>query len=173
MSISELSTVAGASCSASCAVAARLEADRVDAAVDLRHAEDLLDLVLGSPLVRSTVSQPKLRACASRSAFMSPTITTAAPSSCALVRRGQPDRAGAGDVDRGPDADAGGTAPWKPVGKMSDSIVRSMIFSRAWSLSGNFNRFQSAYGHHHVLGLAADPAAHVHVAVGRARAGRG
>jgi hypothetical protein len=38
------------------------------------------------------------------------------------------------------------TAPWKPVGKMSDSIVRSRIFSIAWSRSGNFNRFQSAYG---------------------------
>ena len=35
-------------------------------------------------------------------------------------------------------------APWKPVGKMSDSIVRSVIFSIAWSLSGNTNRFQSA-----------------------------
>src|SRR5215217_5199220 len=29
---------------------------------------------------------------------------------------------------------------------MSDSIVRSRIFSIAWSLSGNFRRFQSAYG---------------------------
>ena len=45
-SMIELSTVAGASCSASVAVAAGLEADGVDAAVDLGHAEDLLDLVL-------------------------------------------------------------------------------------------------------------------------------
>ena len=30
---------------------------------------------------------------------------------------------------------------------MSDSIVRSRIFSIAWSLSGNFRRFQSAYGY--------------------------
>ena len=40
--ISELSTVAGTSSSASLAVAAGLEADGVDAAVDLGHAEDLL-----------------------------------------------------------------------------------------------------------------------------------
>ena len=45
-SISELSTWPGASASASCAVPAGLEADRVDGAVDLRLAEDLLDLVL-------------------------------------------------------------------------------------------------------------------------------
>jgi hypothetical protein len=36
--------------------------------------------------------------------------------------------------------------PWYPVGKMSDSMARSRIFSMAWSLSGNFRRFQSAYG---------------------------
>jgi len=35
----------------------------------------------------------------------------------------------------------------------------------ALALSGNFSRFQWA---HHVFGLAADPAAHIHVAVGRA-----
>jgi hypothetical protein len=35
-------------------------------------------------------------------------------------------------------------APWNPVGKMSDSMVRSRIFSIAWSLSGNLSRFQSA-----------------------------
>jgi hypothetical protein len=29
---------------------------------------------------------------------------------------------------------------------MSDSIARSRIFAIAWSLSGNFSRFQSAYG---------------------------
>ncbi len=38
------------------------------------------------------------------------------------------------------------TAPWKPVGKMSESMVRSLTFSMAWSRSGNFSRFQSAYG---------------------------
>src|SRR5207344_2943621 len=36
--------------------------------------------------------------------------------------------------------------PWYPVGKMSDSMVRSRIFASAWSLSGNFSTFQSAYG---------------------------
>ena len=37
----------------------------------------------GSPLEMSTVSQPKLFACFRRSGIMSPTMTTAAPSSSA------------------------------------------------------------------------------------------
>ena len=41
-------------------------------------------------LVRSTVSQPKLAACLSRSAFMSPTMTTDAPSSCAEYAQARP-----------------------------------------------------------------------------------
>ena len=89
-SIIELSTVAGPLAGVR-AVPARLEADGVDGAVDLRHAEDLLDLVLRRrPCAESTVSQPKLRACASRSAFRSPTITTAAPSSCAECAAARP-----------------------------------------------------------------------------------
>ena len=55
---------------------------------------------------------------------------------------------------------------------MSESIVRSRIFSSACSLSGNFRQLKSAYGHHHELGLASGPAAHVHVAVRPARPGR-
>src|SRR5690625_6603712 len=33
-----------------------------------------------------------------------------------------------------------------PVGKMSESMVRSSIFSSAWSRSGNFSALKSAYG---------------------------
>ena len=42
------------------------------------------------PELRSTVSQPKLAAWASRSAFMSPTMTTEAPSSCAEYAAARP-----------------------------------------------------------------------------------
>ena len=62
----------------------RLEADRVDGGVDLRHAEDLLDLVLRVALGRCRPSRS--RSCAPARAARgcrSPTITTAAPSSCA------------------------------------------------------------------------------------------
>ena len=64
------------------AVAVGLEAHAIHRAIDFRHAQDLLDLLAPAwhPCVRSTVSQPKLLACASRSGIMSPTITTAAPS---------------------------------------------------------------------------------------------
>ena len=51
---------------------------------------------------------------------------------------------------------------------MSDSIVRSRIFSSACSLSGNFKQVPVGVGHEHVLRLPADPAAHVDVAVRRA-----
>ena len=86
----EFSTVAGASWLGVRAVAARLEADGVDAAVDLGHAEDLLDLVLRVALRDVDRSRSRtLRACASRSGIRSPTMTTAAPSSwaeCAAAR---------------------------------------------------------------------------------------
>src|SRR5436190_28162 len=38
----------------------------------------------------SMVAQPKLRACASRSLFISPTMTTAAPSKCADAAHAKP-----------------------------------------------------------------------------------
>jgi hypothetical protein len=52
-------------------------------------------------------------------------------------RGGQPDRSRAGDVDGGTGAHSGGDAAVEPGrGKMSDNMVRSRIFSSAWSLSG-------------------------------------
>src|SRR6185437_15774684 len=44
----------------------------------------------GSPVDTSTVSQPMARALASRSSFRSPTMTTAAPSSCADTAAARP-----------------------------------------------------------------------------------
>ena len=44
----------------------------------------------GSPLLTSMVSHPKLRACSRRSGIRSPTMTTAAPSSCAECAAARP-----------------------------------------------------------------------------------
>ena len=96
-SISELSTTAGCS---SPTVALGLEADRVDAAVDLGHAEDLLDLV-GDRRVGGDVD----RLAAERARLLQPLRVRVADDhhrgaeQLRGVRGGQPDRAGAGDVD--------------------------------------------------------------------------
>ena len=126
------------------AVTARFEADGVDRGVDLGHAEELLDLIAWVALRTSIASQPKLRACSRRSGIMSPTITTAAPSSCAEVRRCEADRPSAGDVDGRAWPDTGGVGAVETGREDVESMVRSRIFSIAWSLSGNLSRFQSA-----------------------------
>ena len=72
------------------AVAAGLEAHRVDGRVDLRRAEHCSICSPGSPFETSIVSQPKLRACSRRSGMRSPTITTEAPRSCAECAAARP-----------------------------------------------------------------------------------
>src|SRR5213076_785523 len=94
----------------------------------------------------STVSHPNERACSSRSGMRSPTITTAAPSNWAEYAAARPTGPAPATYTVEPGPTPAVTAPWNPVGKMSDSMVRSRIFSIAWSLSGNLSRFQSAYG---------------------------
>ena len=98
----------------------------------------------GSSCETSIVSQPNFAALARRSAFMSATITTEAPSSCAPTAAAVPTGPAPAMYTDLPGPTPAVTAPWKPVGKMSESMVRSMIFSMAWSLSGNLSRFQSA-----------------------------
>src|SRR6478672_1871781 len=101
---------------------------------------------LVSPCETSIVSQPKLRAWASRSFCRSATATTAAPSRYADVAAARPTGPAPATYTVDPGRTPAVMAPWKPVGKMSDSMARSRIFSMAWSRSGNFRRFQSAYG---------------------------
>src|SRR6266516_3044749 len=93
---------------------------------------------------RSMVSQPKLRACARRSPFRSPTITTAAPSSQHEVAQARPTGPAPATYTVEPVVTPAEKAPWYPVGKMSESMARSLILARAWSRSGNLSRFQSA-----------------------------
>ena len=71
-------------------------------------------------------------------------MTTAAPSSCAPAAAASPTGPAPAMYTVEPGFTPAVTAPWNPVGKMSESMVRSRTFSSAWSRSGNFSRFQSA-----------------------------
>src|SRR5690606_26151082 len=82
--------------------------------------------------------------------------------------RGQPDRAGPGDVDGGSDPDARAHAAVETGredvgehGQVEDLRHRPVPV-------GELQRVEVGVGHQHVAGLPADPAAHVDVAVGRA-----
>lgn len=73
------------------AVAARLETDRIDRAVDLRLAQQSGDLfVQRGVLDRSAISKPCFLAWARRVGLTSPTITTAAPSRRAEAAAARP-----------------------------------------------------------------------------------
>ena len=98
------------------------------------------------PLATFTVSQPNERAWARRSSFRSPTMTQAAPRSWAPAAAARPTGPAPAMYTVLPGLTPAMTAPWKPVGKMSDSSVRSVIFSIACDLSGNLSRLKSAYG---------------------------
>jgi hypothetical protein len=92
----------------------------------------------------STVSNPTFFACASRSWLRSPRMTTAAPSRRALAAAASPTGPAPATYTVEPTPTPAVTAPWKPVGRMSESMVRSVIFSMAWSRSGNLSRLKSA-----------------------------
>ena len=52
---------------------------------------------------------------------------------------------------------------------MSDNSVRSLIFASALFFVGEFDQVEIGVGHHNIFRLPADPAAHVHIAIRRAR----
>jgi hypothetical protein len=128
------------------AVAAGVEPHRIHRRVDFGDAQDLLDLVLGVPF--GDVNGFADEGCGLGQAVRVQVADDHHRGTEQLRRGrgGQPDRSRAGDVDGGTGAHSGGDAAVEPGGKMSDSMARSRIFSSAWSLSGNFRRFQSAYG---------------------------
>ena len=95
---------------------------------------------------RSIVSQPKERACARRSGIMSPTMTHAAPRRWHDAAAARPTGPAPATYTVAPGLTSAWIAPWKPVGKMSLSSVRSLIFSSACARSGNLRRLKSAYG---------------------------
>src|ERR1039458_10838456 len=84
-------------------------------------------------LAMSTVSQPKLRAWARRSGTRSPTITTAAPSKWQDAAQARPTGPAPATYTTDPGPTPALTAPWKPVGKISDKQVRSLILAIARS----------------------------------------
>ena len=166
--MSELSTVAGASCAAvRVRVAARLEADGVDAAVDLaarRGSARSGRVRTRATDVRRSRSRSD-RACARRSSLRSPTITTAAPSSCAPTAAARPTGPAPAMYTVEPDPDSGGDgaveAGREDVGEhreVEDLLQRLVAV-------GELQQVPVRVRHEHVLGLSAHPAAHVDVAV--------
>jgi hypothetical protein len=147
----------------------RLEADGVDAAIDLGDAEDLLDLVLGLTLGhvdRLTAERPRLLEALGDQVADD-------DDRCAEELRGvrgrQADRAGAGDVDRRARLHAGRVGAVEPgredvrQHRQVEDLLHRLI------LVGELQEVPVGVRDHDVLGLAADPTAHVHVPVGGAR----
>ena len=98
---------------------------------------------VGSKLAKSTGVAPMLPARASLSASLSTTKTCDAPRSRALwaaIRPTGPAPKMATDL---PGATMASSVPWYPVGKMSDSIVKSASFSVP---AGSSSRLKSAHG---------------------------
>ncbi len=148
------------------AVAAGLETDGVDAAVDFRDAEDLLDL-----LGRAALGQVDGFAAEAARLRQAVLVQVAddhdgGTQQLGAGRRGQAHGAGAGDVDGGSDADAGGDGAVeagredvREHGQVHD-LLQGLVLVR------ELQQVPVGVGHQDVVGLAADPAAHVHVAVG-------
>ena len=160
--------MAGCFVSGVLAVAVGLEADRVDAGVDLRHAEDLLDLVLrvalgdvdGLAAERRGLLQARLDEVADDHDRRAEQLGG--------VGGGEADRARAGDVDGAPGLHARGHAA--VVAGREDVRQHRQVedLLHRLRLVGELEAVEVRVRDHHVLGLAADPAAHVDVAVRRA-----
>ena len=171
MVISELSTVAGASFVAPACPWPRAS----------KPTQSTPQSTSGSPRIcaiwspteasfeTSTVSQPKLFACARRSGIRSPTMTTAAPSSCAPAAAARPTGPRAGDINRRARSDtrrdAAVIAGREDIGKAGET----RDLRHGLRLVRELQQVQVGVGNHDVFRLAADPAAHIDVAVSRAR----
>src|SRR5699024_5692966 len=81
---------------------------------------------------------------------------------------GQPDRTGTGDVDGGTDAHPGAHATVEPGGEDVGEHRQVQHLLQRLVLVRELQRVEVRVRHQHVLGLSADPAAHVHVPVGAA-----
>src|SRR5918998_889578 len=149
-----------------------LEAHRVHRGVHLGYAEDAGDLLLyGRPLAhvdRLATEGPRLR---------QPVLVQVAHDNDGRAKQvgrvggGEPDGAGAGDVDRGAGRNLGGVGAVvaggedvRQHGEVQDLLQRLVPIRE-------LQEVEVREGHQEVLRLPAYPAAHVHVAVGRARAG--
>ena len=168
----ELSTVAGRS-SGLLSLAVGLEADAIDGAIDLRHAEDLLDL-LGERGVFAQIdgfAAEAARPARSRSAVHVADNDHGRSQQMARGGAGQPHGAGPRHVDGRPGAHAGRDRA--VVAGREDVGEQRQVLDLGHGLVavGELQQVEVGVGDHHVLGLSADPSAHVHVAVGGAGAG--
>src|SRR6266566_302426 len=147
-------------------MASGLEADAVDRGVDLRHPEELLDLVRDIPL-------GDVDGLAAEAAGLGQALGNeiahddhGRAQELGRVRTGQAHRPRPGDVDGRTGADAGGVGAVetgrKDVGEHGqvEDLLHRLIFV------GELEKVPVGVGNHHVLGLPANPATHVHVAVG-------
>lgn len=153
-------------------MSASFEADGVDAAVDLGFAEDLRDLIL-------RVAFRHIDRLAAESAGLGQAILvevadddTGGTEQQRRGGRGDSDRARTGDVDRRADTDAGADGTVEPGGedirehREVEDLLHRLILVR------ELQDVPVGIGYEHILGLPADPAAHVDVAVRRTRAVR-
>ena len=112
-------------------VTACFEAHGIDRGIDLGSAQELLELVLGITLgdVDGLAAE--------RSGLSEALFVEVADHHHGCAEQLRADRGreahgtGARDVTVDPGPTPAEYAPWKPVGKMSESIVRSRIFSSA------------------------------------------
>ena len=151
-------------------VAARFEADAIHAAIHHRLAEDLRDLIAHRRILRH-VDDFAAEALRLREALRNQIADDDDRRAQQLAgrRRGQTHRAGAGDVDRRARSDTrrdrAVIAGREDVGKAGQALdLRHRL-----RLIRELQKVQVRVGNHHVFRLAADPAAHIDVAVSRAR----
>src|SRR5215208_2365669 len=155
-------------------VAAGFEADAVHGGVDLaRAAQDLLELLA------QVVVGGQVDGLAAEAGRLGQAVLLHVPyddhGRAQQVGRGgtsQPDRAGAGDIDRragghpgGVRAVVAGREDVRQHGQVADLLHRLVLV-------GELEQVPVGVGDGHVLGLAAQPAAHVDIAVGGAGPGR-
>ena len=148
-----------------------LEADAVDRAIDFRNAQDVGD-EFAQPIVLGEVDRLE----ADVLGMGEPLLIHVADQhdSRAKNARGrggrEPDRPCAGDVDCRSDAHLGGDGAVESgrqdigqAGQVADLLHRLRLVRK-------FQQVEIGVGHHHVLGLPADPSAHVDISVGAAGA---
>ena len=151
-------------------VAAGLEADAVHGGVDLaRAAQDLLEL-----LAQVVVGGQVDRLAAEAGRLGQAVLLHVADDDHGRAQQvgrggaGQPDRAGPGDVDGGAGGHPGGEGA--VVAGREDVRQHGQVTDLGHGLVpvGELEQVPVGVGHGHVLGLAAQPAAHVDIAVGGA-----
>ena len=152
-------------------MAARLEADGVDRRIDLRRADHFGDH-FAQPVVLAKIDRREAHLLGMREALLVEIADHRHGRAQNPRRRGgrQADRTGARDIDDGADADARPDRAVK-AGRQNVRQHREIAdFRHRLIAIGEFQQIEIRVGHHDVARLAADPAAHVDIAIGAAGA---